>query len=882
MKQISIPLDGRHTNRLQPFMAVSGTDSYEEIYAKFKNFHDMGIYSAVLQYSSDSNAAGMPLSKFDDTYFDTLRRMSRACHALDMTYWVQDAAPFPTGAADGRFMEEPWARHAKVYLIERHTLVEGPVNNAVFLADKMASLIRADDLFSGGMMMPGGPQYPNELIGITALRLCPSDDGFPRLDGDSAIDLTNCYHAEDGTLVFSLPEGHWRIFFLYLSYTGGRKGYMNLLDAESMKIQIEAVHELHYQQMKDELGKTWEGFFYDEPEIGNSQNYNFRNLPGEHPYATPGAMPWSREMPERMRERLGEDWLSCMPALWYDCGPRSRVTRFHFMDVVTRLVQENYNGLMLPWCRERGIRYIGHVLEDEGSHARLGCGPGHYFREQKHQDMAGIDLVGGQLMPGMDVKGTSWYSTTDGDGEFYHYGIGKLASSAAHINPDKQGQSMCEINAVYGDITNAKLFKYLMDHLFVDGINNLVPVSTDKLPIDEGRQIFDYANRMCLLMHHSTHVAPVAMLYHAESEWSGDAQMFQRPGKILATHQIDFDVIPGDVFTDRADYGTSMANGTLSIHCEQYSAIVIPRSRYLRRDVLESLREASNAGIRVLFVDALPEGCCEDLDPIVWGDWKPACVALAELPAQLADLAELRCTAPAHTLKYHHFRKDGLDYILLMNIGSHETIDTTLCLSLSGEIRVYDTVADQMCDIPCSASENGISIPLHLGQYESKLLVVDPSAQFRPVDVPVCTPVETDWTVSFANGMAPRQLDTLCDLGAMPELRRYADPLTYTATLNLRHSQKRLQLDLGRVCDSARVTLNGIDLGLRTAAPYVFDLSDAVREGENHISIDVLPNPSRHPGPQSANMFAGMMESISATIYSVMQPVGLLGPVTIR
>ena len=243
------------------------------------------------------------------------------------------------------------------------------------------------------------------------------------------MDLTGCINGDKGILSFDLPEGKWRIFFLYQTRRGGRKYYMNLLDRESVRVQIDAVLKPHYEMLKEELGITWEGFFYDEPEVGNTPDYDFNCLPGWRPGKTPISLPWCDQMPELLRERLGGDWLSRLPGLWYDCKAESRIVRYHYMDAVTRLISQNYNGQVLPWCRERQIRYIGHALEDENSHARLGCGPGHFFRMQKYQDMSGIDLIAGQLLPGLDMVGTSGYAYADGDGEFYHYGIAKLASS---------------------------------------------------------------------------------------------------------------------------------------------------------------------------------------------------------------------------------------------------------------------------------------------------------------------------------------------------------------------------------------------------------------------------------------------------------------------
>lgn len=42
------------------------------------------------------------------------------------------------------------------------------------------------------------------------------------------------------------------------------------------------------------------------------------------------------------------------------------------------------------------------------------------------------------------------FSTGGSNGEFYHYALAKLASSAAHLDPVKKGRAMCEAFGAYG------------------------------------------------------------------------------------------------------------------------------------------------------------------------------------------------------------------------------------------------------------------------------------------------------------------------------------------------------------------------------------------------------------------------------------------------
>lgn len=102
-------------------------------------------------------------------------------------------------------------------------------------------------------------------------------------------------------------------------------------------------------------------------------------------------------------EKRDANWIRHLPCLWYDgTGEEYRTFRCRYMDAVSTLVRGNYNGQVYAFCQEKGIRYIGHVLEDENCHTRLGCGPSHYFRQQYYQDEAGIDVIAGQILPGKD------------------------------------------------------------------------------------------------------------------------------------------------------------------------------------------------------------------------------------------------------------------------------------------------------------------------------------------------------------------------------------------------------------------------------------------------------------------------------------------------
>jgi hypothetical protein len=66
----------------------------------------------------------------------------------------------------------------------------------------------------------------------------------------------------------------------------------------------------------------------------------------------------------------------------------------------------------------------------------------------------------------------------------------------------------------------------------------------------------------------------------------------------------------------------------------------------------------------------------------------------------------------------------------------------------------------------------------------------------------------------------------------------FSGKMKYEFSINA-EKKGRVYLDLGRVGQSARLTVNGQDMGVRFTAPYVFDVTDAINDGENAITVTV-------------------------------------------
>ncbi len=346
-----------------------------------------------------------------------------------MKLWLLDDCRFPTGFANGAFAERA-SDKANLFLTIHVRDAVGPLTGGVILLDSIL-------------------KNAEEIVAVTAYRRADLDS--TELSEES-FDLTD--KIVNGCIRWDVPEGLWRVCTAYTTHKGvGRKDYFNILDSSSVRVLLDEVYEPHYKRYGAEFGKTFMGFFSDEPEFANVSGYDFQARLGEKMRF----IPWSGELEARLKTAWGEAFPSMLPLLWYNSASLSRHARYDFMQAVTRQLQVSFSAQVAGWCEEHGVSHIGHIIEDDNVHARLGCSTGHYFRSLSGMRMAGIDVVLLQIMPGFTGTIHQWVAS-DRDGEFFHFGLAKLCASLAHIDPKKRGDALCEIFGAYNLTSISKEF----------------------------------------------------------------------------------------------------------------------------------------------------------------------------------------------------------------------------------------------------------------------------------------------------------------------------------------------------------------------------------------------------------------------------------------
>ena len=121
--------------------------------------------------------------------------------------------------------------------------------------------------------------------------------------------------------------------------------------------------------------------------------------------------------------------------------------------------------------------------------------------------------------------------------------------------------------------------------------------------------LMGYTDRLCKLFSDGRNVPQVAVLFEAESHWSGQTMQGTEIGRELIGHQLDFEIIPSDVFADGEHYGCAVKDGVLVVNQRTMRALIIPACEFLPEKAARFI--AAHPKLPVLYVDRFPQGIAE-------------------------------------------------------------------------------------------------------------------------------------------------------------------------------------------------------------------------------------------------------------------------------
>lgn len=798
-----------------------------------------------------------PFEEFGkEGWWDYMDAILAAASARNMKVWILDDKRFPTGYANG-LLQEKYPQLRRHYLREHHVDVLGPARDGAVLVPPCAEGER--------------------ILAIVAYRRSGNGEeicGQPiLLEKEENCDF----------LYFNLPEGCFRIFVLYDTPYGSpedHRWFINILSKESVQILIDAVYEPHYTHYGRYFGNTLAGFFSDEPSFGCEHMGPFGSDVPFY-YRTIGqagtALPWDISVEEYLKKDGIANPQAAIPLLWYPHVEIQEKTdgkqtdlaevRLSYMNALTNIWKENFSYGLGNWCRAHGVKYIGHIIEDMNAHSRIGGSAGHYFRALSGQDMAGIDVVLHQILPGMgSYSNAAPIAGGVADPTFFHYTLAQLAASLSRLEPHMHGKAMCEVFGAYGWAEGAPMMKWLIDFLLVRGINHFVPHAFSVRspnsdcpphfyaggwnPQYEGfAELMRYTNRAAHLLKGKSRQAPGTILYYAEGEWmsQGDFLYGDVPAKLLYDAHIDYDILPLDALKE-----AQCSQGKLMVNGHAHTFLIIPYAKRYPEELQDCIRRFEAAGVYVAMMKDVKDG-----NPL-----------LKEIRKR--ELAWDYGTVDPF-LRIAHFQENDGAYFMFMNEANHE-INEEICLPEKGS---YLTLKLLTGEITASEAPDG-RIRMQLAQGESAIVYFGdyPKEKYpRPFLIQEERALDLRWEIALKESGLDKSFRTykknsdLVNITGSSALPNFSGEIYYKTTLFL-NEIGTYRLSLGKTYHTAKLYVNGKPLGIRISEPYAWDVSNALQQGENVIEVIV------------ANTLVNRIHD-NFSVYLQLPPSGIVGPVVL-
>ena len=836
---------GTPENYIMPFFWQHGAEE-STLREYMEKIDSSGIHAVCLEARPHPDYVGPKWWQDVDVIMDEARHRG-------MRVWILDDSHFPTGYANGAVKNAP--EHLKRWYLEEKALeVDGPLEGF--------RLAAATDLGSRRMMGRVFQRKGETLVAVILARRQEDPNG--RVWYDQLQDVTD--RLENGWLKMDIPQGHWVVFTYTKLMEAVQKAsdHISFLEKESCRILLDTVYEPHWERYKEDFGKTFAGFFSDEPGFYNLGGTGF----GMVKIGDQMPLPWSDQVWRLFQQRMGGP--TAIVGLYNDLNGAQAKARVTYMDIITRMYEENFSRQLGDWCEEHGVEYIGHVLEDVGLHSRLGPGTGHYFRAMAGQHMGGIDVVLNQLIPDRDY----------GKNGFYHYSIQQLAASAAHQNPRMKGRAMCEIFGAFGWSEGLSMMKWMADHMLVGGINWFVPHAfTEKAFPDPDcpphfyahgmnpqyrymHLVFDYMNRVCHLLNGGRAAVDNAVLFPAEGEWAGGYRDYGVIGKLCLTHQIPYELVCVDALET-----ASVSQGRLQVGEASYRTLLVDHIDLLPDQALAQLERLYRQGACVRFVGHAPKGLDGASAPSV------PVIQDEELLPLLREGAACATREYQPWLRCYKYLQEDMTVYLLVNSSMNHRLDTAILVE---EAPAYVWYHAEDNTLEAAQPDQRGWLPLSLDRGESVILLAgrqealpgEGDLPFRPALSGERRELSGAWSISLADYREQERFQPLCVTDQLEDISSKEPGFSGIIRYETAFEGPARMIDLGRAFEGVEVLVNGRSAGVRVGYPYRYDVSALAGEGENQLTVLA-----------ATSLGDALGDDLSK--QRPFSPEGILGPVTL-
>jgi len=374
-----------------------------------------------------------------------------------------------------------------------------------------------------------------------------------------------------------------------------------------------------------------------------------------------------------------------------------------------------------------------------------------------------------------------------------------------------------------------------------------------------------------------------------------------------------------DYISDQIVQNARFVDGRLRFGPAAYRLLIVPESESMEPATAGALADFAQAGGRIVFTGHTPSRVPSLYDAIREDQRVQAAMrrALAVDPCRVAVVAPPSASVtgqpdinrdnllawttnvlrrfqvkpavvfdpPDRRLFQIHHRYGDRDVFFLANQDSERTLSFVSHFHTGERIPwLWDPQTGTRRVYPHGERPNELTI--HLGPFESMLLVFEPDMPGLSVPAPPDSPwefvhLQGPWQLTLEPIIGPhsqRTLDRLIDFGTSsdPVLNTFAGTAVYE--MHFKAPRGAASLDLGKVADISEVTLNGKSLGVRWFGRHIYPIEDVVTSGDNILRVKVTSVLYNYCHSLKDNRTASSGTNRNSRELA---SVGLLGPVRI-
>jgi hypothetical protein len=428
-----------------------------------------------------------------------------------------------------------------------------------------------------------------------------------------------------------------------------------------------------------------------------------------------------------------------------------------------------------------------------------------------------------------------------------------------------------------------------------------------------------------------TGASNLLMTFETSGKWM-ESEPFYQTGMMLWNYGYAYDEV-----SDRLLASAKVVDGKIKMPGGSYSVILIPKCKFMPLPTMQKLVELARAGATIIVQDALPGdvpgfadyekrhaefqkligtlkfqpffGSTHDGPDAstkatigkgtIWLDSNlvPA-LSRVQVPREAASNLGIRFVRRSHAEGYHYFfanRSDKPvdDWVTLGRTAQSAVILDPRFADRSGMAALRkDTISRTQVHLQLQPGESCI-----LRTFTDKTVTGPAWPYLKPGGEP--QNISGTWKVSFVEGgpELPKSFETTT-LGSWtaqddPETKRFAGSAHYTIEFDKPAGEAAdWLLDLGNVCDSARVKLNGHEVAALWCAPFKIAVGKWLQPGKNVLEVEVTniaANRVRDLDIRKVNWkyfydanLASLTQrgGLDASVWPI-RDSGLLGPVTL-